>query len=438
VTAARSKPVWFWPPESCEPVLVGAFSWEPRLGRFSYANDYRTLEGRLALDPLRLPLTRSTKAATETANNGVFGVFRDASPEGFGLALLERMKGRSLDELDRLEQAPGDSVGAIEIGDDISNKLEWYPPPLQRLIDALEQLPQTRGDGAAVRDVSGLPGTSMGGERPKMTVMHGDHWWLAKLQDRGDLAHYPAREYVAMRLATQCGIEAAPVEFHRAGERELIAVKRFDRSWSEAGMTRHAFASAHTVLHLGRGEVRGDRVRSYPGFAHELRRWCAAAGVDIVSMQRELWRRMAFNALIGNGDDHPRNHAVLHRNGHWSLSPAYDVVPHPAHAGTLAMAMTRDGGAIVSRNNVLGACESFGYEFEEAHIDLQVMAQRIMEGWESILRETGLEPRDIPDLAASFKLAREVSEALVVAGHLQPSWGTVEGDAVNPLNSGSI
>ena len=272
MTAARSKPVWFWPPESCEPVLVGAFSWEPRLGRFSYASDYRTLEGRLALDPLRLPLTRSTKAATETANNGVFGVFRDASPEGFGLALLERMKGRSLDELDRLEQAPGDSVGAIEIGDDISNKLEWSPPPLQRLVDALEQLPQTRGDGAAVRDVSGLPGTSMGGERPKMTVMHGDHWWLAKLQDRGDLAHYPAREYVAMRLATQCGIEAAPVEFHRAGERELIAVKRFDRSWSEAGMTRHAFASAHTVLHLGRGEVRGDRVRSYPGFAHELRR----------------------------------------------------------------------------------------------------------------------------------------------------------------------
>jgi len=376
----------------------------------------------MPIDPLRLPLTRSTRAATETANNGVFGVFRDASPEGFGLALLERKIGWSLDELDRLEQAPGDSVGAIEIGDDISHKLEWCPPPMQRLIDALKNLPETRGDGAAAREASGLPGTSMGGERPKLTVMHEDHWWLAKLQDRGDLPHYPAREYVAMQLAARCGIEAAPVQFHRAGEREFIVVKRFDRSWSDAGMTRHAFASAHTVLHLGRGEVRGDRVRSYPGFAHELRRWCGAPGVDIVAMQRELWRRMTFNALIGNGDDHPRNHAVLHRNGHWGLSPAYDIVPHPQHGGTLAMAMTREGTAIVNVENVLRACENFGYDPEEARIDLQMMAQRVMDGWESVLRETGFEPGDISDLAASFMFARKVSEAAGAPGRVRPSW----------------
>ncbi len=428
MTAARSKPVWIWLPGSSEPVLAGTFSWEPRLGRFSYDKDFRALEGRLPLDPLRLPLTRSTKSATEAANNGVFGVLRDASPEGFGLALLERKAGRTLDEIDRLELAPGDSVGAIEVGDDISNKIEWSPPPMRQLIDALDNLPDTRGDGAAVREVSGLPGTSMGGERPKLTVIHEGHWWLAKLQDRGDLPHYPAREYVAMRLAARCGIEAASVEFRRAGEREFIAVKRFDRSWSGAGMSRHAFASAHTVLHLGRGEVRGDRVRSYPGFAHELRRWCGAPGVDVVAMQRELWRRMTFNALIGNGDDHPRNHAVLYRNGHWGLSPAYDVVPHPQHGGMLAMAIARDGSAVVSEENLLHASTSFGYEPDEARVDLQVMAQRVMDGWESVLRETGFEPSDISNLVMSFTLAREIAENAVLARHLRPSWETVEGN----------
>jgi serine/threonine-protein kinase HipA len=430
MTARRSKPVWIWLPDSSEPALAGSFSWEPGLGRFFYDGEYRDRDGWLPLDPLRLPVTRARRGSTETANNGVFGVFRDASPEGFGLALLERKTGRPLDELDRLEQAPGDSVGAIEIGDDISHKLEWHPPPMQRLIDALENLPQTRGDGAAAREASGLPGTSMGGERPKLTVMHDDQWWLAKLQDRGDLPHYPAREYVGMRLATRCGIEAAQVEFHRAGERELIAVKRFDRSRSEAGMVRHAFASAHTVLHLGRGEVRGDRARSYPGFAHELRRWCGAAGVDIVAMQRELWRRMTFNALIGNGDDHPRNHAVLHRNGNWGLSPAYDVVPHPQHGGTLSMAMTRDGDAIVNVENVLRACENFGYELEEGRNDLLVMAERVMGGWESVLRETGFEPGDIPDLAASFTLAREVADTL--SERSRPSWETADGGYSGP------
>ena len=422
MTTARSKPVWFWPPGSCEPVLAGVFSWEPRLGRFSYDRDYRALPNAIPLDPLRLPFTRSTRAATETANNGVFGVFRDASPEGFGLALLERKTGRSLDELDRLEQAPGDSVGAIEIGDDISQKLEWRPPPVQRLVDALERLPDTRGDGAAAREASGLPGTSMGGERPKMTVIYQNEWWLAKLQDRADLPHYPAREFVAMRLAIHCGIEVAPVEFERAGDREFIVVKRFDRSRTDAGMMRHAFASAHTVLHLGRGEVRGDRLRSYPGFAHELRRWSGAAGQDVVPMQRELWRRMAFNALIGNGDDHPRNHAVLHRDGAWGLSPAYDLVPHPQHGGTLAMAMNRDGAAIINVENVLGACETFGYAREEADIDLRIMASRIMHGYESVLRETGLDSNDIPDLAASFNLARTVCESAGASSRLIASW----------------
>ena len=418
-TEARSKPVWVWLPDALEPVRAGVFTWKPGLGRFKYDEAYRALGHSIALDPLHLPWTRKDKGANETANQGVFGVFRDASPEGFGLALLERKIGQSLDELDRLEHAPGDAVGAIDIADDLTQKLAWRPPTLERLAEALVQLPPTRADGAAAREVAGLPGTSVGGERPKITVESEGHWWIAKLQDRADIAHYPAREYVAMQLASQCGIGAAVTRFHRAGEREFIAVLRFDRSPIDeaahagtaktgASMARHGFASAHTVLHLGRGEVRGDLARTYPALAHELRRWCGLGNQFILPMQRELWRRMAFNALIGNGDDHPRNHAVVYRHGRWGLSPAYDVVPHPKHGGTLAMGITPEGDAIVNESNLLRACSHFGYDEEDARLDLQIMASRVLDGYESVLRETGFECADIPDLADSFALAREL------------------------------
>jgi hypothetical protein len=108
--------------------------------------------------------------------------------------------------------------------------------------------------------------------------------------------------------------------------------------------------------------------------------------------------------------------------GNWGLSPAYDVVPHPQHGGTLAMAMTREGDAISSEANVLKECQHFGYDREEARVDLQVMAQRIMDEYGQVLEETGLEEADVPDLAASFGLARAIAGEAGPGGSQMPSW----------------
>lgn len=393
----REKPVWVWLPDQSEPVRCGMFSLDHGVGTFRYDDDYRARSDALALDAFNLPFTRARRGLKETKQGGLFGVFRDASPEGYGLALLEQMRGATLsDPLQRLEWSEGDSAGAIAVCDDVAAKMAFRPPSSGELLDALERLPPERASSQAARDVKGLQGTSLGGERPKLTVLHKGQYWIAKLQDRGDPPHAPLREGIAMRLARRCGIDAAEVEFAAIADRELLLVRRFDRHVDEQGkVRRRLYASAHTVLRLD-AQTRGERQRSYIAFAHELQRWCGCADVDAAELRRELWRRMAFNALCGNGDDHPRNHALVHREGRWRLSPAFDIAPYLTFSGTLAMAITRDGSSVASTENLLATCENFAWERGDAARYLEAAQATIAAGWPEELAACGYPPGATP------------------------------------------
>lgn len=90
------KTVWVWLPGQPEPVPCGTFTLEQRIGHFAYLPDYQARPDAVPLDPLNLPFTRSARGLRETRQGGLFGVFRDASPEGFGLALLEQLRGTTL------------------------------------------------------------------------------------------------------------------------------------------------------------------------------------------------------------------------------------------------------------------------------------------------------------------------------------------------------
>ncbi|MGY0196525.1 type II toxin-antitoxin system HipA family toxin [Leptothrix sp. BB-4] len=391
------KPVWVWLPGQYEPVRCGEFSLDQGVGRFIYDPTYRARSDAVALDPMNLPFTRSSRGATETRQGGLFGVLRDASPEGFGLALLEQMRGQSLDDvLVRLELAEGDAVGALAVCEDIAPKLAFAAPGSGLLLDTLAALPPERPSSQAARTVKDLAGTSLGGERPKLTVLHRGQLWIAKLQDRGDPPHAPLREFVSMRLARRCGIRTAEVEFLQVGGRELVLVRRFDRSIDDAGRTtRRLYASAHTVLRLD-SPTRGERSRSYVAFAHELQRWCGRSAVDVVAMQRELWRRMAFNAICGNGDDHPRNHGVIFQDGQWRLADAFDIAPYTTFSGTLAMAVTRDGNMAATTANMLRDCERFGYPAEEGRRYIEDCRDEIARSWPLEVQACGLPAEDLP------------------------------------------
>lgn len=166
-----------------------------------------------------------------------------------------------------------------------------------------------------------LRSTSLGGERPKITVAHKGRWWMAKFAGSKDAPSSPLREYLCMTLAREAGIDAAEVEFIQRRGRGAVLVKRFDRQWDAHGRCeRLHFASGATMLGAAAAS-RDAPGRSYLNMGLNALRW------GVQQHLPELWRRMAFNVLIGNGDDHPRNHGFLRRDGGWCLSPAYDIAP---------------------------------------------------------------------------------------------------------------
>lgn len=397
------KPVWVWLPGQASPVRAGTFTLKDKLGRFRYEAAYMARPDALTLDPFSLPFTRSSRGATESRQGGLFGVFRDASPEGFGLALLEHLRGQTLaDPMHRLELSEGDAVGALEVCDDISAKLAFQAPTSAALMEVLAALPPERPSSQAAREIKGMRGTSLGGERPKLTVLHEGQLWIAKLQERADPPHAPLREFVAMRLAARCQIRAAEVAFQTVGEREMVLVKRFDRHVDDQGQVfRNLYASAHTVLRLD-AQVRGERQRSYVALSHELQRWCGLKEVDALALQQELWRRMVFNAVCGNGDDHPRNHGLLHRDGRWDLADAFDIAPYPVFSGVLSMAVTRQGSAVASTHNLLQNCDNFGYERAEALQFIERCRDTVANDWPLVLESVGMERERLPSPTASW------------------------------------
>ena len=133
---------------------------------------------------------------------------------------------------------------------------------------------------------------------------------------------HPRVEHALLRLARECGLNAADSRIERIGDRDVLLVRRFDREWTGTGYHRHRMASALTLLRAD--DTPTDRGRwSYLALTGELRRASASPREDL----RELFARMCFNAAVSNLDDHPRNHALLAGARDWRLSPAYDLTP---------------------------------------------------------------------------------------------------------------
>ena len=276
---AVSRPVWVRTSGAVEPMRCGAFTWREGMGEFTCDRDFMASDGGTPLDPVTLPFTRALRPHSETRQKGLFGVIRDASPEGYGLSLLENIEGRTLNSMGRLEGTLGDCVGAVEVCDDIQRKVEFAAIPLGQSCKMLADTPEGLAPSRVVRDLHGVVGMTLGGERPKMTLSHRGQFWIAKLQDRGDAPNSPLREYLAMRSARACGVDAAAVEFWRAGVHRVTSVQRFDRLVrDDQRVWRHGFASARTILLVDSAATRGDPQRSYPCLRAEPQRWCGADG----------------------------------------------------------------------------------------------------------------------------------------------------------------
>lgn len=397
-------------PGATSAVTAGRFVLEKNqkgdpLGRFVYGRSYLANPEAVPIDPVELHLSEKTYETVQL--NGVFGALRDAGPDYWGRRIIEKHTGKAqLGELDYLLESPDDRAGALGFG---LNKVPLAPhrtfnksldlEKLQNLADALvkDDLPNDP-EAAQVQDLM-LLGTSMGGARPKAVVQDDDGLWVAKFNRPDDRWNNTRVEHAMLRLARECGIATAESRIEVVGGKDVLLIKRFDREKTSKGYTRARMISGLTLLRAD--EAPEMRTRwSYVILVEEIRRVVAEPKKDA----SELFRRICFNALISNIDDHPRNHALIAKDKDWKLSPAYDLTPAPVVAQErrdLAM-QCGDMGRYANAKNILSQHARFLLKENEAAKIVGDMKEQIAASWYDTVRATGVSESDAEIIRGAF------------------------------------
>ena len=407
--AARECYVYITLPGAESPVTAGRFVLDQTrtgvpVGRFIYGRSYLENSQAVEIDPVELRLSRRTFETVQL--KGVFGALRDAGPDYWGRRVIDKHAAKTgLGELDYLLESSDDRAGALGFG------LNQAPPAplrifnktldlekLQALADALvkDEIP-TDPAAPQVQELL-LLGTSMGGARPKAVVEDDKGLWIAKFNRNDDRWNFPRVEHAMLRLARRCGITSAESRIESVGGKDVLLVKRFDREKTDAGYQRARMISGLTALRAEEDPTLRTRW-SYVLLAEELRRIVTEPQRDA----RELFRRMCFNALISNLDDHPRNHAFIARNQDWALSPAYDLTPSPVVAQDrrdLAMDCG-DQGRFANAKNLLSQSARFLLAKEEAEQIIAQMREQVA-NWYDVVRACGVSEIDAETIRSGF------------------------------------
>lgn len=299
---------------------------------FEYDREWLARPDTFAIDPAVLPLQPGTHHLSALP-----GAFADSGPDRWGRlvidravrqGVLERRPHRAIDYLLAIEDVA--RIGAIRLRSagsrDFLGLTRGVIPPLVRLRELLAATDAVHGDRATTRDLAFLlgAGSPLGGARPKCLVTLPDgRLAIAKFSRPDDIRDIATGEVLALAVARAAGIRTADHQLVTVDGRGVAIIERFDRQGrfdrDEAG--RVPFVSAATLLGL-----LPDDAGSYTRLADAIR----AHGHDVTADLAELWRRLVFSLLVGNVDDHLRNHGFLMQApGAWALSPAYDINPTP-------------------------------------------------------------------------------------------------------------
>ena len=344
---------------------------------FEYSREWLKQYGGILLsgDLMNVPSLQHPRG-----NDSVFGFVKDSFPDRWGRLLLDRRErltalseGRPKRMLTNYDYLIGiedfTRMGGIRYKDEdsddyINASAKYLIPPiesLRALCDACHEieLAEERNELPEQRWLDQLidPGTSLGGARPKANVVDTNGTlYVAKFPSKKDLENTELIEYFSHQLAAKAGIHVAKTRTIRISkDRDLLLSERFDRT--KDGRRIH-FASAMSLLGLedGAGNSTGN---GYLDIVDFILRGCT----DVRQNLRELYRRVAFNVMFGNTDDHFRNHGFLLTPKGWTLSPAYDINPGTRDYQCLLINEYTEQSDI---NTLLSASESYMLERQEA------------------------------------------------------------------------
>ena len=370
---------------------------------FEYAASWLARPDAFGIDPA-LPPARGPFHT----DRPLFNAFTDPAPDRWGQnlmrrnerrqALTERRQPRTLQAIDYLTLVDDRTrLGALRFrdagGGGFLTTGERPVPPvvdLPRLLSATNRAIDADETAEDLRLIL-APGTSLGGARPKATVRDTDgHLLIAKFPRRDDEWPVTRWEAAAMDLAQAAGIDVAPFRLRHAAGRAVLTARRFDRRQGQ----RIAFTSALTALEASDH----DEQRSYLEIAEFLRREGSAVNRDL----RQLWRRIAFNVLVSNTDDHLRNHGFLRAPHGWRLSPAYDLNPVPVDVKPRVHALALDDfDGTASLETALTVAPRFGMTGRDARAALAEVG-RAVRGWRDAAARHGLTPDDVERMASAF------------------------------------
>jgi len=393
--------VWIYLPESDDPVVAGrieiASTAANPVGYFTYGRSYLDRSDAIPIDPVALPLRKG-----ETLINDLGGypaAVLDACPDTWGIRVINRLIGQR--EIPRgylLLNDPGRS-GCLAFSESPNQppvELASREFPLADLLVAAEAVEtDTPVDQELLRALH--PGT--GGARPKCNIVEDNAVWIAKFPSADDkLISIPRLEHATMSLARRCGIAAAETRLREIDGKDICLVRRFDRVVTNGRIHRRGFLSARTIFHAD-----PSYARLGTGSYQRIARWMPRFGVTL-DARLELFRRLVFNVVIRNDDDHELNHGLVHlERDAFALADAYDMVPgfNRREVHRHALLIGESGAGTVG--NLLSVSDAFGLDRDNARKILNDIETSVLDWWRESFYEAGLGDDDLNRVSGVFK-----------------------------------
>lgn len=376
---------------------------------FSYDSSWLARHPGLVLDPLLAP----TPGPQYFAKGKLPGLMHDSAPDRWGRMLIRRREARQARGENRRERTLAASdyllgvsdegrVGGLryktaEAGPYLAEPQANDVPPIARLraLEAAAWVVEADGDIAGVEEALAMllaPGSSLGGARPKATVADSSgRLWVAKFPSRRDEWDSGAWEAAAYRLAAKAGLRTAESDVCRLSKSgHTFLLQRFDR---DRGRRVH-FASAMCLLGCSDGDGAATGI-GYLDLAELVARCGAEPGRDL----EELWRRLVFNILASNTDDHLRNHGFLLSDKGWRISPVFDVNPQPGGSALALNVTETDNRASLDLAREVAP----HFRLTNARRDaILAKCRAAVAGWRAVARDLKLPKREIDRMEPAF------------------------------------
>jgi serine/threonine-protein kinase HipA len=388
--------IWIWLPNETVPVVAGRLTRVGKRLHFTYDESYLERKNANSIYDPELPLQSGELSLQEGLS--MPSCIRDASPDAWGRRVLinyklglNRLEASKveLEELTYLLESGSDRIGALDFQ---VSATEYVPrvsdhATLEELIQSAERM--ERGTQLVPDiDVALLHNSSLGGARPKALFNADKKKFIAKFSTSTDPYNIVKAEFLAMRLAHFAGINVADVHLTKVFDKDVLLIERFDREKASQGWTRKPIVSALTLF--GLNEMMA-KYASYQDLAEIIRHRFANPAETLC----ELYRRVVFNVLCGNTDDHARNHSAFWDGNSLTLTPAYDVCPQPRTGNEASQAMLIHGDNRMSQLSVcLAAAPNFLLDTDRAKMIIQNQVQVIRNNWNQVCDEAQLTGAD--------------------------------------------